>query len=73
MNKINKKGELGGQFIVNAALILAALYFIFFVVLGVGGGFKALWNIGGVLGAIPTWGWIVMIFILLLLWMKKKR
>ncbi len=71
MNKLNKKGELGGQFIVNAALIIAALYFIFFVVLGLGGGIKALWNIGGLLASIPTIGWIIIIIILLLLWRRR--
>jgi hypothetical protein len=70
MNKINKKGS--GQFIVNAALIIAALYFIFFVVLGVSGGFTALWNIGSLLSSIPMVGWIIIIIILLLLWSRRK-
>lgn len=64
---MNKKGatELSGLIKVGIIAI------IFFIVLG-GGGFSALLNVGSVLSKIPSWGWIVMGVLALLIFLKKK-
>lgn len=69
---MNKKGSFL-QFVANAALVTAAIYFIFFAVFGAGGGFSAIYKAGQFFGDLPKWllGVLALIFFYLLIGRKR--
>lgn len=71
---MNKKGGPFLQFIANAAIVVALIYFIFIMIFGVGGGFTAVFKAGSFLGSLPGWAiaGIVLFFLYLLAGGKKK-
>lgn len=56
---MNKKGS-GFQTFITTGFVIAAIYFIVFFIFGLGGGFKATWNLGQLVSEIPVWFWLVL-------------
>lgn len=56
---MNKKGAGGITAFLTSSLVFAAMAFIIFSLVGVGGGFKAAFDVGKFLSDIPVWFWIV--------------
>lgn len=58
--KMNKKGAFGFQAFLTKAFIIGVLYFVFITVFGVGGGFKAAFDIGKFVSEIPVVVWVLL-------------
>lgn len=57
---MNKRGGGVFQTILNSAMVIAVIYFVFFFIFGLGGGFKAAFNLGEFVATIPLWFWLVI-------------
>ncbi len=71
---MNKKGGGFFQFVANAAIVTAIIYFIFIMVFGAGGGFSATFKAGQFLGSLPGWGnWSNCLSFIFNSWRKKNE
>lgn len=72
---MNKKGSGFAQFVLNSAVIVGILYFIFIVAFGAGGGLSAAFIAGGALNklfsALPWWG--IIAFVVFIFWLFFGR
>ena len=68
---MNKRGAVVAQ--ANSALVWAILIFLVVAIVLVSGGAGALSSIGSTLSKIPGWGWVVIIFLFLLIILGKRR
>lgn len=69
---MNKKGSAITA-ILNAAFLIAAIYFIVFVIFGFGGGFKLTYDVGKLAAQIPTWAWLGLGLIVLISLIRGKK
>lgn len=52
---MNKKARLNVMAFLTNALIFAIIIFTIFAIWGTGGGFKAIYSVGKIMGQIPAW------------------
>lgn len=64
---MNRKGAGFMQFIANAAIVIALIYFVFIMIFGAGGGFSAIFKAGKFFGDLP--GWVIAIIVIFFLYL----